>query len=229
MVEPIVQSTFGPRVGQENLASIDNLAPGGRDVADAACFAERRLKSASSLHKFSPQLDATTKTGRSVTSPRRTEAQQARSTPGQLGDRPHFAATDSPGSRMTTACPLGKACGGQVMGSTARLRRLTSGRSSPEYSIRLGVCLVGPEREADFALSTQERDTRETVLIALEVGEAMVEPRLADGPCRPEIELRSVDGRYGGGLRPRAVRGLSACSPTRPEPSSTRSLPAAAP
>ena len=49
---------------------------------------------------------------------------------------PHVLVNEPPGSSRITASPLRNAFGGQVMGSTARLRRLTSGSGSPVKSIR---------------------------------------------------------------------------------------------
>src|SRR6185436_17643230 len=54
----------------------------------------------------------------------------------QSGPIPHTPWNEPPGSSTIRSSPDLKAFGGQVMGSTARLRRLTSGRSSPVYSIR---------------------------------------------------------------------------------------------
>ena len=52
------------------------------------------------------------------------------------GERPHVLVNEPPGSSRITASPVRNAFGGQVMGSTARLRRLTSGSGSPVKSIR---------------------------------------------------------------------------------------------
>ena len=52
------------------------------------------------------------------------------------GLMPQALVNDWPGSRRTRSCPLRNAFGGQVMGSTARLRRSTSGSGSPVNSIR---------------------------------------------------------------------------------------------
>jgi hypothetical protein len=52
------------------------------------------------------------------------------------GAMPHAPVVESPGSRRITASPLRKAFGGHVIGSTAKLRRATSGRESPVNSIR---------------------------------------------------------------------------------------------
>jgi hypothetical protein len=49
----------------------------------------------------------------------------------QPGRIPHFPIHVSPGSSRTTASPVRNAFGGQVIGSTARLRRVTSGSGSP--------------------------------------------------------------------------------------------------
>ena len=49
---------------------------------------------------------------------------------------PQTVVIDCPGSRRITESPVRKAFGGQVIGSTARLRRFTSGRVSPVKSIR---------------------------------------------------------------------------------------------
>ena len=51
------------------------------------------------------------------------------------GERPHVLVNEPPGSSRITASPVLNAFGGQVMGSTARLRRLTSGSGSPVKSI----------------------------------------------------------------------------------------------
>ena len=53
-----------------------------------------------------------------------------------VGEIPQVAVADSPGSRRISESPVRKAFGGQVIGSTARLRRFTSGRVSPVKSIR---------------------------------------------------------------------------------------------
>ena len=52
------------------------------------------------------------------------------------GAIPHELVNEAPGSRRISASPLRNAFGGHVIGSTARLRRLTSGRGSPVKSIR---------------------------------------------------------------------------------------------
>ena len=49
---------------------------------------------------------------------------------------PQAEVVDSPGSRRINESPVRNAFGGQVIGSTARLRRFTSGRVSPVNSIR---------------------------------------------------------------------------------------------
>jgi hypothetical protein len=54
------------------------------------------------------------------------------------GLMPQLLVNDRPGSRRMRSCPVRNAFGGQVMGSTARLRRSTSGRTSPVNSIRYG-------------------------------------------------------------------------------------------
>ena len=53
------------------------------------------------------------------------------------GAMPHTPTWDAPGSRMISDSPLESALGGQVIGSTARLRRATSGRS-PVNTITYG-------------------------------------------------------------------------------------------
>jgi hypothetical protein len=52
-----------------------------------------------------------------------------------LGVIPHVLVNERPGSSRISASPLRNAFGGQVIGSTARLRRSTSGRGSPVNSI----------------------------------------------------------------------------------------------
>ena len=52
------------------------------------------------------------------------------------GRDPQELVNEAPGSRRTSASPLRNAFGGQVIGSTARLRRFTSGRGSPVKSMR---------------------------------------------------------------------------------------------
>ena len=54
----------------------------------------------------------------------------------ELGSRPQVPVKDSPGSSTIRSSPVRKAFGGQVIGSTARLRRSTSGSGSPVKSIR---------------------------------------------------------------------------------------------
>ena len=49
---------------------------------------------------------------------------------------PHVLVNEAPGSRRIRASPVRNAFGGQVMGSTARLRRRTSGSGSPLKSIK---------------------------------------------------------------------------------------------
>ncbi len=51
---------------------------------------------------------------------------------------PQVLVNDRPGSRRIRSTPVRNAFGGQVIGSTARLRRATSGSGSPENSIRYG-------------------------------------------------------------------------------------------
>ena len=52
------------------------------------------------------------------------------------GAIPQAPVADSPGSSRINDSPLRNAFGGQLIGSTARLRRFTSGRVSPVKSIR---------------------------------------------------------------------------------------------
>ena len=54
---------------------------------------------------------------------------------GSVGVIPHVLVNEPPGSSRITASPVRNAFGGQVIGSTARLRRLTSGSGSPVKSI----------------------------------------------------------------------------------------------
>ena len=54
---------------------------------------------------------------------------------GSEATRPHAPVVESPGARWISASPLRKAFGGQVIGSTARLRLSTSGSGSPVNSI----------------------------------------------------------------------------------------------
>ena len=60
---------------------------------------------------------------------------------------PTSAVCEAPGSRVTRASPLRNAFGGQVIGSTARLRRSTSGDVAREHH-EIRVALVDPERLA---------------------------------------------------------------------------------
>ena len=48
---------------------------------------------------------------------------------------PHVLVNERPGSSRITASPVRNAFGGQVIGSTARLRLSTSGSGSPVNSI----------------------------------------------------------------------------------------------
>ena len=52
------------------------------------------------------------------------------------GVSPQLPAKESPGSSRISASPVRNAFGGQVIGSTARLRRFTSGSGSPVKTIR---------------------------------------------------------------------------------------------
>ncbi len=61
--------------------------------------------------------------------------QRASGTGAHDGVIPHTVVNDCPGSRRITDSPVRKALGGQVIGSTARLRRFTSGRVSPVKSM----------------------------------------------------------------------------------------------
>ena len=56
----------------------------------------------------------------------------------QEGRMPHLPVNDWPGSRRIRSFPVWNAFGGQVMGSTARLRRSMSGSGSPVNSMRYG-------------------------------------------------------------------------------------------
>jgi hypothetical protein len=51
---------------------------------------------------------------------------------------PHVLVNEEPGSSRIRASPVRNAFGGQVIGSTARLRRLTLGSGSPLKSIKYG-------------------------------------------------------------------------------------------
>src|SRR5262249_44410569 len=55
---------------------------------------------------------------------------------GAHGSIPQTEVVDSPGSSTTIDSPLRNALGGQVIGSTARLRRSTLGCVSPVKSVR---------------------------------------------------------------------------------------------
>ena len=55
-----------------------------------------------------------------------------------VGAIPHVLVNEPPGSRRISDSPVRNAFGGHVIGSTARLRRSTSGSGSPVKSIRYG-------------------------------------------------------------------------------------------
>ena len=87
---------------------------------------------------------------------------------------------EAPGSRVTRASPLRKAFGGQVIGSTASPRRSTAGVAREHHEVR--IALVDPERRLRRPSDASTVDAGETVVVALEVGEAVVEFRAADRP-----------------------------------------------
>ena len=89
-----------------------------------------------SLERIAPALAAarTSTSERRPAARRRGERDHAISR--ERGVIPHVLVNDSPGSSRSTSSPLRNAFGGQVIGSTARLRRSTSGSGSPVKSIR---------------------------------------------------------------------------------------------
>ena len=89
--------------------------------------------------------------------------------------------------------PLRNAFGGQVMGSTARARRSTSGTIAREqHQVRVG--LVDPQRKGDPAVGIRELDPGEAVLVSLEISEPVVELRVADGSRLAKVVVGTGDG-----------------------------------
>ena len=107
---------------------------------------------------------------------------------------PHVLVNEPPGSSLIRASPVRNAFGGQVIGSTARLRRRTSGSVSPREEHQIGVALVDPERDPSSVVRISELDTSEAILVPFEVGECVVERRRADLPRLPEIVFRVLHG-----------------------------------
>ena len=97
--------------------------------------------------------------------------------------------------------PVRNAFGGQVIGSTARLRLATSGSGSPVNTMQVGIALVHPERERRAAVRVVQHDARATVGAALEVGVGVVEhgSRRSASPSRSRTRCprraRSRTGR----------------------------------
>src|SRR5262245_55704292 len=63
---------------------------------------------------------------------------------------------------------------------------------------QVSVALVDPEREAGSARRVVQLDPREAVRVALEIGEAAVEPRRADWLPLAEVVLGVLDGPLAG-------------------------------
>ena len=62
-------------------------------------------------------------------------------------------------------------------------------------TIIVGVGPVDPESERRAVVRIAERDAGEAVVVAFEVGEAVVEYRRAHRPRGPKVVLGAVDGR----------------------------------
>src|SRR6516165_3154347 len=106
---------------------------------------------------------------------------------------PHVPVNDEPGFSLIRASPVRNAFGGQVIGSTARLRRRTSGSGSPLKSI-VRVALVDPERDFSSVVQISKLHTSETLLVPREISERMVEPCRADPSRRLKIVFRVIHG-----------------------------------
>ena len=126
-----------------------------------------------------------------------------RTTPGyhvvaRPGVMPHVLVSEPPGSSLIRASPVRKAFGGQVMGSTARLRRRrASGSVSPVKSIEYkGEPSSTRQRDAGSVvrINGQPSAASEAILVPYEVGECVVERRRADLPRLPEIVFRILHG-----------------------------------
>ena len=103
---------------------------------------------------------------------------------------PHTPVNESPGSSTIRSSPVRNAFGGQVMGSTARLRRSTSGQRIAREQHQPAVGLVDPQHEPGVAVGPHELDAGHTVRVPLEIGECVVELRRPDRPRPPEVVLR---------------------------------------
>ena len=93
---------------------------------------------------------------------------------------PHVLENDAFGSSTTTSVSVWNPFGGQVIGSTARLRRATSGSGSPRKDHYVPVALVGPERHA-VPVGVREPYGGALLRVPLEIREAVVEHGLPDG------------------------------------------------
>ena len=60
--------------------------------------------------------------------------------------------------------------------------------------LQVAVALVEPEEKRPLVFGVEELDAREAVVVALEVGEGVVEFRRADRPRPPEVVLGALDG-----------------------------------
>ena len=104
---------------------------------------------------------------------------------------PQALVTRSPGSRRIRSSPLRNAFGGQVIGSTARLRRADVGQRVPGEELQVRVALVDPEGQAVPLLGSRSSTRASPSSSALEVGEGVVERRRADRPSAGGSRTRS--------------------------------------
>ena len=108
------------------------------------------------------------------------------------GSMPQLLVNDSPGSSWIRSSPLRNAFGGHVIGSTARLRRLTSGSGSPVNTITYG-CVSSTQSVTPVARpGSPQLDASPAVVAALEVREGVVQHGRADGPRPAEVVVRAL-------------------------------------
>ena len=102
----------------------DSNAPRPRDAASSGAGETRKTESALWRTPFAQAVSIETTRPTYVRTP-------------IVGDRPHVAVCDSPGSRVTRASPLRNAFGGHVIGSIASARRSTE-EMSPVNTMTYG-------------------------------------------------------------------------------------------
>src|SRR5215471_21317783 len=107
---------------------------------------------------------------------------------------PHVPVNDEPGFSLIRASPVRNAFGGQVIKLDCKTATADVGKRVAAKEHQVGVALVDPERDFSSVVQISELHTSEALLVPLEIGERMVEPRRADPSRHLKIVFRVLHG-----------------------------------